>query len=119
VVGHIWGESVTDLLCFNSDQRYDFVLAAECLWHHSSHSALIQSIKAVLRPGGTLLITFSHHVPGCEAVDLGFFALAAQQGLRVVHNESFTAPHMWREQEATIFLYELLNEGMEAAADGV
>jgi nicotinamide N-methyltransferase len=111
VVSHIWGESVTDLLNFNNGEQYDFVLAAECLWHHSSHSALIQSIKAVLSPDGTLFVTFSHHVPGCEAIDLGFFALAAQQGLRVIHNESFVAPHMWREQDATIFFYELLNEG--------
>jgi len=107
-VSHIWGESVEQLLRVNNQTRYDFVLAAECLWHHTSHAALLQSIDAVLKPGGTLLVTFSHHVPGVEDCDLNFFTLAEQVGFKVINRQSVKAPHMWQEKEATIFLYELL-----------
>ncbi len=110
VVPHKWGEDVVDLLAFNGGLQYDFVLAAECLWHHSFHPALIQSVCAVLRPGGTAFVTFSHHVPGCEQDDLAFFEEAAKSGLRVVHQRACSAPHMWKETDTTIHLYELVKD---------
>lgn len=108
VVPHLWGESVVDLLQRNDGNLYDLVVAAECLWHHTSHPLLITSISNVLKPGGSAIITFSHHVPGLENDDLNFFTLAEQQGLKLMEKKSFSAPHMWSDKQATIFLYELI-----------
>lgn len=108
VVPHLWGEDVTELLLINNGIQFDVVLAAECLWHHTSHSLLITSICNVLRPGGSAYITFSHHVPGLEHDDLNFFTLAEQSGLRVVSKQEFSAPHMWSAKQATIYLCELV-----------
>lgn len=110
VVPHLWGDSASELLLKNNGKQYDVALAAECLWHHSSHPLLIASICNVLRPGGSAFITFSHHVPGLEHDDLNFFSLAEQQGLKTVSKQEFSAPHMWSNKLATIFLVELVRE---------
>eukprot|EP00624_Nannochloropsis_granulata_P005555 evm.model.NODE_3956_length_9777_cov_39.554977.4 len=58
---------------------YDVALVGECLWLHDQHSNLLHSLFHTLRPGGIALVSFAHHVPGCEERDLGFFTLAAQR----------------------------------------
>jgi len=66
VVGHQWGTDVTPLInAFNEDhkhnQRFDIVLLADTLWLSEAHSALLDSIIALLKPGGIAHITAGLH----------------------------------------------------------
>jgi EEF1A N-terminal glycine/lysine methyltransferase len=79
VVGYKWGESVQELLAplrlvvgsdssahsggTGLDQRgFDLVLLSELLWKdtYSSHVALLQSLKACLKPDGEALVSLAH-----------------------------------------------------------
>lgn len=76
---------------------YALVIASECLWLHAQHHSLLCSISGCLSPGGMCLVSFAHHVPGCEAKDLGFFDRAAREfGLEVRHVGSASYPHMFK-----------------------
>jgi hypothetical protein len=55
-------------------------------------------------------VSFAHHVPGCEAQDLGFFRLArARYGFGVEPLEEVAMGHMFRGEGVTVpqFLYRL------------
>jgi predicted nicotinamide N-methyase len=95
------------MLQANNGEKYDVVLAAECLWRHECHESLVQSIKNVLRIGGKAFITFSNHIPGLEKDDFMFFDIASRYGLETIEKNSFQAPHMWSDRMATLYLYTL------------
>ena len=85
VLGHLWGAPVEPLLAA-AGGRFDVVIAAECLWRHEQHADLCATIaRALRRPSAAdadgaaprALVAFSHHIPGLEAKDLGFFERAA------------------------------------------
>lgn len=104
IMGHVWGRDTAGLLGEESTRNgqvraclgdmgddlgkvrregrssglYDLALVGECLWLHQEHENLLQSLHSTLCPGGTALISFAHHVPGCEDKDMKFFMLAAQ-----------------------------------------
>eukprot|EP01031_Cornospumella_fuschlensis_P024829 gene24829-30003_t len=103
VVPHIWGEDVSALLSANSGNRYDLVLAAECLWKHNAQVDLLKSIKGCIKQGGTLLLTYSHHIPNLEAEDNKFIALAEEQGFRLVERAAESGKHMWSDRTVDIF----------------
>lgn len=104
VVGHEWGEDVTKLmegaaerstLCASNDrdsssfsddkQQYggdresfyfDTCILSECLWMHSTHTALAKSIDKLLHPQrGVAIVTYAHHIPGKEKEDDSFFEI--------------------------------------------
>jgi EEF1A N-terminal glycine/lysine methyltransferase len=108
-LGHVWGsDNVEELLERNGGRQYDVALAAECLWKHETHDNLLRSIVRATRTGGTVLITFSHHIPGLESADLKFFEKAQHTfGLSIISKREFAAPHMWSDKMVTIFLVEL------------
>ena len=105
VVGHKWGEDVRDLVVGST--LYDVVLAAECLWKHDCHQIFLQSIAACLKPGGIVLLTFSHHIPGLEADDLNFFVTARSFGFEVIEATSVPSAHMWSEKTVDIYIYRM------------
>lgn len=109
VLPHMWGSEVCTILEANGGERFDYVLCAECLWKSDTHVALLTSISRLLQPRtGRALLTFSHHHPGREDVDLSFFRRAAQDfGLHTVHVEESQGKHMWSDAMRPMFLYEL------------
>lgn len=55
-------------------------------------------------------MSYSHHVPGLEAEDDAFFALAESEecGLRVRRREAVRNKHMWqKERDVDIYVVEL------------
>lgn len=95
VVPHIWGEDVTPLTSVNNNEKFDVVLAAECLWKHDSHDVFIISIINSIRIGGTLMLSFSHHIAGLEACDLEFLVKLAAAGFAEREHVVVKANHMW------------------------
>ena len=75
IMGHQWGKELQ-----SRGGSADWCFAAECLWLHREHANLAESLWAALRPGGRALVSYAHHVPGCEAEDDAFFAVAARRG---------------------------------------
>ena len=107
VVPYNWSEPVTELLSLNHGRKYDIVMCAECLWHHDSHNILAQSIMDVLRVGGHLLMSFSHHIPGLESNDLAFFAILERNNFSIVGKHTYDSVHMWSDRAVEIYVYEL------------
>eukprot|EP00596_Hydrurales_sp_CCMP1899_P005765 CAMPEP_0119045834 /NCGR_PEP_ID=MMETSP1177-20130426/42807_1 /TAXON_ID=2985 /ORGANISM="Ochromonas sp, Strain CCMP1899" /LENGTH=218 /DNA_ID=CAMNT_0007018217 /DNA_START=237 /DNA_END=890 /DNA_ORIENTATION=+ len=95
VVEHIWGSDVTSLLSPLNGKQYDVVVASECLWKADTHENFAISINNVLKPGGTVYLSFSHHIPGNEAQDLNFFEIMKKFHIQVVDIKEVIAPHMW------------------------
>eukprot|EP00613_Pedinella_sp_CCMP2098_P069465 CAMPEP_0171923402 /NCGR_PEP_ID=MMETSP0993-20121228/22086_1 /TAXON_ID=483369 /ORGANISM="non described non described, Strain CCMP2098" /LENGTH=443 /DNA_ID=CAMNT_0012561403 /DNA_START=64 /DNA_END=1395 /DNA_ORIENTATION=+ len=73
VEGHLWGSPLPEKYV----EAFDVCIIAECLWNHAQHPALLKSVSTFLRPGGVALLSYAHHIPGCEAADDAFFACAA------------------------------------------
>lgn len=107
---HKWGEKMDELLSLNTiSGKYDIVLASECLWKSDTHDALLKSIQHLLRRDtGRAYVSFSHHHPGRENVDLAFFELGRERyALKVVEIFQFKSTHMFNDSEKQIFIYEL------------
>lgn len=107
VKDHIWGEDVDPLLAVNEGEQFDLVLAAECLWKHECHPALLESIVKTLKPDGTLLVTYSHHIPDLEDSDDYFFQLCKQAGLQPYEQLTKSGKHMWKDHSVDIYLVKL------------
>lgn len=107
---HIWGTDVASLLEPMDGSQYDIVIAAECLWKSDTHEDFASSICAVLRPGGTAYLSFSHHIPGLEKNDLNFFDILCKKHFSVVSTKEVAVPHMWSDKAATVYIYELLKD---------
>ena len=113
IVPHIWGSSVDELISANDGQKYDFVIAAECLWRQDCHSALLHSIEAVIKPTGTLIIGYSHHIPGCEEIDDQFVLMAIQKGFFLKEKRVVHVPHQWNRsisKELFICIFTFQNQ---------
>lgn len=104
-IDHIWGGEVSPLIEANGGRLYDIALATECLWRHECHTTLLSSVRSVVKPGGSLFITYSHHVPGLEAEDDHFIELALGAGFTIERREEIEAPHMWNEQRTTTIYF--------------
>lgn len=107
VTGHKWGDDVNELICHTQSQKYDIILASECLWKHGeSHALLLQSMEESIRVGGIVIMTFSHHIPCLEANDLAFFDLAEGTGnFRVTSKKTVNSKHMWSEKIVDMHIY--------------
>jgi predicted nicotinamide N-methyase len=113
VIGHEWGSDVDDiyrstanLLRLSLDESatcsFDSVFLSECLWMHRSHRDLAKSIHRLLeKERGTVVITYGHHVPGCESADDAFFDICANDyGLTTIHHETREADYMWNSSKS-------------------
>ena len=110
VIEHVWGENVTPLLypLNNVSDRYDVVIASECLWKSDTHEDFSDSINNVLKPGGVCFISFSHHIPGLEYKDMAFFEIMRRKSFSVICVREVAVPHMWSDKCAVVYIYELL-----------
>mmetsp|Transcript_1112 Transcript_1112/g.1575 ORF Transcript_1112/g.1575 Transcript_1112/m.1575 type:complete len:258 (+) Transcript_1112:124-897(+) len=112
VQSHIWGSDTGNLVALLGEQYggFDILLAAECLWLHDQHEALLTSIQSLLKPGGKALISFSHHIPNCEQKDLHFFEIAESSSFnfKVDQVATDTMQHMFSEHKTVQqYLYVL------------
>ena len=111
VIGYIWGNDVNLLLKPTNGEQYDVVIASECLWKADEHYSLINSICKLLKIGGKIFISFSHHMPGNEEIDLNFFKLAEERGLFTVKTSCINAPYMWDPSKLVpLYVYELVKQ---------
>lgn len=106
VVGHEWGSGAEEILkaagqlssstANDEELFFDLAILSECIWMHRSHAALVQSLDSLLHPNrGVALVTYAHHIPGCEAADDAFFDLCRRCRLEIVHEESHEMAYMW------------------------
>lgn len=82
----------------NMNQYFDVVLLSECIWMHRCHEELLQSINEVLHPtnDGIIIMTYTHHIPGCEDADNHFFEIAFQKyHFQTIVHEIYPSPYMW------------------------
>ena len=107
VIEHTWGEDVTSLLQPLSGDLYDIVIASECLWKSDTHRDFVTSISNVLKPGGTVYLSFSHHIPGNESTDLLFFDIMKRLDFVVKNIKEVSVQHMWSDRSAVVYIYEL------------
>jgi EEF1A N-terminal glycine/lysine methyltransferase len=104
---HIWATNIEELLIVNNHQKYDIVLASECLWKHEIHTDLLTSIIGSIKPCGKLIISYSHHIPGLEAQDDHFLTLAEEKGFVIRQQLTIPAPHMWTSEKLNnVFIIE-------------
>ena len=62
VIGHEWGMDPTPVLeALEGPKRFDAVLLADTLWVTDAHQQLLDSITALLRPGGTAYVAAGLH----------------------------------------------------------
>ena len=110
VIEHIWGETASPLLdpLYGVSEKYDVVIASECLWKSDTHEDFAHSINNVLKPGGVCLMSFSHHIPGLESNDLAFFKIMERNNFFVINVHEVAVPHMWSDKGAVVYIYELL-----------
>lgn len=110
VIEHIWGETASPLLdpLYGVSDKYDVVIASECLWKSDTHEDFAHSINNVLKPGGVCLMSFSHHIPGLESKDLAFFKIMERNNFSVINVHEVAVPHMWSDKCAVVYIYELL-----------
>lgn len=92
VFGHLWGTEEPVHL----KNSVDTVIAAECLWIHEQHAELLHSIEYFLKPTGTLLMSYAHHVPGKEEADDSFFeGASSNHGLVETLRRENQMKYMW------------------------
>lgn len=110
VIEHVWGETVSPLLypLQAASEKYDVVIASECLWKSDTHEDFANSINSVMKPGGVCFISFSHHMPGLESKDLAFFEIMERKSFSVTNVSEVSVPHMWSDKCAIVYIYELL-----------
>lgn len=127
--GLAWGEEVPEDL----QGRFDVVIASECIWNHAQHEALLFTIHELLvkhdqsadeqddhkvdqnrsqeqdQNPTEVIVTFAHHVKGCEAEDLAFFDKARSlYGFEHQQVATFMVPQMWSPEKTTeLFLVRL------------
>jgi len=130
VVGHKWGSSIESIqgavrqVCPTADAdkedhvstEFDAIFLSECLWMHRSHSDLAKSLSRLLHPQGYALVTYSHHVPGCEAADDAFFRLCEEHyDICTIREESREMEYMWNpEQSLQVHLRVLSRRGLQS-----
>ncbi len=111
VLGHLWGAVAAEASSSGAElagsleprhrHAFDVALVAECLWKHDEHENLLRSIEAFLRADGrgVIVMSYAHHIPGLEAQDDEFFALAAKAGYIVEHSETREMRYMWNAEK--------------------
>jgi predicted nicotinamide N-methyase len=132
VIGHEWGSDVDDihrstenLLRLSRDESttvcFDSVFLSECLWMHRSHHDLAKSIhRLVDQERGIVVITYGHHVPGCESADDAFFDICANKyGLTTIHEETRESEYMWNSSMAMQVHLRVLTREIKAHVDPV
>jgi len=110
VVGHGWGEPVDEITQtvskLSSDRNngyFDLAILSECLWMHRSHGALVKSVDRLLHPErGCAILTYAHHVPGCEQADDAFFELCEERGLSTIRQEAREMSYMWDSSKTIV-----------------
>ena len=67
----------------------------------------------MLSPLGTVIVAYSHHIPGLEEQDDAFFITARDAGFTVTKNAKLIGQHMWNaDRTAEIHIVEMkLNVG--------
>lgn len=80
-VGYIWGQPVAPLLAplrENKEGKFDVILCADLIFNRSEHKKLLWTCRECLGEGGQVLVSYSHHDPEKQALDMVFFTLAVQ-----------------------------------------
>lgn len=83
VLGHEWGTDPSPLLSAGSGGKFDSLLLADTLWVTEAHSALLDSVYAILKSGGTAHVAAGLHT-GRGPLER-FVAAARTRGANVKH----------------------------------
>jgi predicted nicotinamide N-methyase len=103
------GTDMTPILAANGGDKYDFVVASECLWRHEQHAILVSSMAAALKPGGSAILTYSHHITGLEAEDDNFFEVATAHGFIITKRTTLKQPQMWSDsKQVDMYICEMV-----------
>jgi len=119
VIGHEWGKNTKSVQDFalntftnnvrmegnqiksmDRDQNkfyFDVAILSECLWMHRTHQDLAKSLHELLHPlHGMAIVTYAHHIPGCEEEDDAFFQICAEKyGMITEHVMTKPMDYMW------------------------
>ena len=88
---HDWGTPVDKILkCLNENgsEKFDVVVAADCLYMPQCHSELLDSVKATLSERGVALLPFALHGNTDDASVWGIVDIAKEKGFNVETLES-------------------------------
>jgi nicotinamide N-methyltransferase len=113
VLGHEWGTDPSPLLGSGKGGQFDSLLLADTLWVTDAHSALLDSVYALLKPGGTAHIAAGLHT-GRGPLER-FVAAARGRGAVVEHIkevrwnrgewEDYVAPANSDEERGVVVYY--------------
>ena len=85
VAPHTWGVDIPDLQEHAQQERFDLLIASDCIYNPQYHQALLESVYALLdKHRGRLIVGYSFHgnVPNPSVLD--FFQKADVGGLQIV-----------------------------------
>ncbi|PRP85855.1 hypothetical protein PROFUN_06129 [Planoprotostelium fungivorum] len=78
VMGHMWGKEPEKLI-ESSGGQFDRIILSDLIFNHLSHRDMLRTCKTCLKPGGKVLVAFSHHRPNFTKEDLNFFTVAREE----------------------------------------
>lgn len=114
IVGHIWGDSVENLLeaahSLSTQAGFDAILLGDCMWRVEAHSDLLKTLSSLLLPDGEVWMAYAHHWPGHEAVDQQFFEAAGRIGFACEEVSSVSRSVMssiFEGEPQPVFVYRL------------
>jgi nicotinamide N-methyltransferase len=108
VVGHVWGTDVSPLLRAINGERYDVIVASECIWRHECHDDLLTTITGCVGDGGVVIMTYSHHIPGLEEEDDRFLQKALASGLTVEEQKTIEIKSQWDPDKTKLLYFVML-----------
>ena len=113
VKGLVWGDLKAMKEIVDGYGKADLIVMSDLIFNYSQHKALMKTAQGLLKKGGYILKTFSHHLPQHKARDLGFFEVAREMGFESLllytekWKEMFPEDGGDLETRQTVYCYKL------------
>jgi nicotinamide N-methyltransferase len=109
VVGHIWGETVSPLLEKLNGEKYDVIVASECLWRHECHNDLLETVIHCIARKGIFILSYSHHIPGLEEEDDLFIKKALTKSFVQLEEKTIEIKSQWNPDKTKLLYFVVLS----------
>ena len=96
----IFGRDPSEVLAANGGEQFDVAICADVVFNHASHERLAESLKALVRPGGTVWVAWCSHRPWLARKDMAFCSkVAKEHGMTVERLPDVTVPPQFPDDD--------------------